>query len=259
MASSVAIQLNPAPLARIITREPCTECEDEPKASGEPGAQDRVSLSPQAQNAGAAEEGEAGGEEEASGAPAGPADPTGRSLTQEELRQVQQLRARDREVRAHEQAHKAAAGPYAKGSPSFEYTTGPDGKRYAVGGEVQIDTSPVAGDPEATVRKAQTLRRAALAPAEPSPQDRRVAAQAAAMETRARQELQRERTAEARDGRQEAAPENSDTASQETGSPSSAESGATTPGLSSTRTRNRIANFEVPSAPSPGSRINLFS
>ena len=78
-------------------------------------------------------------------------------------------------VRAHEQAHKAAAGAHAKGGPTYEYQSGPDGKRYAVGGEVQIDTSPVPNDPQATIQKMQQVQRAANAPAEPSSQDRRVA------------------------------------------------------------------------------------
>jgi hypothetical protein len=110
-------------------------------------------------------------------------------LSEEERRVVEQLKTRDREVRAHEQAHLAAAGPYARGAPKFEYQEGPDGRRYAVGGEVEIDTSPIPGDPEATLRKAQVLRAAAMAPAEPSAQDRRVAAAAAKMETQARREL----------------------------------------------------------------------
>lgn len=101
-------------------------------------------------------------------------------LSEEEQEQVQGLKQRDAEVRAHEQAHLAAAGPHAKGGASFEYQTGPDGKRYAVGGEVQIDTSPVEGDPQATVQKMQQVRAAALAPGSPSGQDRAVAAQAAA-------------------------------------------------------------------------------
>lgn len=109
-------------------------------------------------------------------------------LTPEEVREVEKLKARDREVRAHEQAHLAAAGPHATGAPTYEYERGPDNRPYAVGGEVEIDTSPER-DPEATLRKAQTVRRAALAPAQPSPQDRRVAAQAARMEAEARREL----------------------------------------------------------------------
>lgn len=112
-------------------------------------------------------------------------------LTDEEQKQVEQLKQRDREVRQHEQAHLAAAGGNAIGGPTFEYQTGPDGKRYAVGGEVQIDTSPVEGDPEATIAKMQQIRAAALAPANPSAQDRQVAAQAAAEARDARAELAR--------------------------------------------------------------------
>ncbi len=119
-----------------------------------------------------------------------------------DLKQIQELtrlRQRDREVRAHEMAHLAAAGPYAVGGPTYEYRKGPDGQRYAVGGHVNIDTSPVPGDPEATLRKAETIRRAALAPGDPSPQDRSVAAAAASMATKAQIELQ-QKTAE-RDSR----------------------------------------------------------
>ncbi len=118
--------------------------------------------------------------------------PTGRQrLDLKQLQELTRLRQRDREVRAHEMAHLAAAGPYAVGGPTYEYRKGPDGQRYAVGGHVNIDTSPVPGDPEATLRKAETIRRAALAPGDPSPQDRSVAAAAAAMAMKARIELQR--------------------------------------------------------------------
>lgn len=110
-------------------------------------------------------------------------------LTEAELRQVEELKQRDREVHRHESAHKAAAGSYARGGPSFEYTTGPDGRRYATGGEVQIDVSEISGDPEATLRKMQQVRRAASAPAEPSSQDRQISAKAAQIEARARAEL----------------------------------------------------------------------
>lgn len=113
-------------------------------------------------------------------------------LTEEERREVEKLKQRDAEVRRHEAAHKAAAGKYAKGGPTFEYETGPDGKQYAVGGEVQIDTSEVSGDPQATIQKMQQIQRAANAPAEPSSQDRRVAAQAARAEAKARAELAEE-------------------------------------------------------------------
>jgi hypothetical protein len=113
-----------------------------------------------------------------------------------EQEQTQELAARDREVRAHEQAHASVAGQYAKGI-SYTYQRGPDGVSYAIGGEVQIDTSPIPGDPEATLRKAQQLRRAANAPAEPSSQDARVAALAAQMEQQARLELREQQSIEA--------------------------------------------------------------
>lgn len=79
------------------------------------------------------------------------------------------------------------------GSPSYTYQRGPDGVRYAVGGEVPIDVSKVPGDPQATLEKMQLVQRAALAPAEPSSQDRRVAALAAQQAAEARAELSSER------------------------------------------------------------------
>jgi len=113
----------------------------------------------------------------------------------EEQKIVQQLQSRDREVRAHEQAHAAAGGALA-GAAKLNYTTGPDGKRYATSGEVSIDVSKVAGDPEATLRKLQQVQRAALAPAEPSSQDLKVAAQASIGITKARNEINLERFSE---------------------------------------------------------------
>ncbi len=139
----------------------------------------------------------AGGDENREPSKPNPADR--RRLDLKQLQELTRLRQRDREVRAHEMAHLAAAGPYAVGGPTYEYRKGPDGQRYAVGGHVNIDTSPVPGDPEATLRKAETIRRAALAPGDPSPQDRSVAAAAASMATKAQIELQ-QKTAE-RDSR----------------------------------------------------------
>ncbi len=109
-------------------------------------------------------------------------------LTPEEKAQVEKLKKTDQEVRAHEQAHKNAGGRYA-GSASFGYQVGPDGRRYAVSGEVPIDIAPVDGDPQATITKMTVIAAAALAPAEPSGQDRRVAAQAASLRTEAQAEL----------------------------------------------------------------------
>ena len=87
----------------------------------------------------------------------------------------------------------AAAAGLVRGGMSFSYQTGPDGRRYAVGGEVSIDSSPVADDPQATLDKARQIQAAALAPAEPSSQDRAVAAQAARMAMEARVELAQQR------------------------------------------------------------------
>ncbi len=101
--------------------------------------------------------------------------------------EIQELAARDREVRAHEQAHMAVGGQYA-GAASYTYERGPNGVNYAVGGEVPISTGEES-TPELTLRKAQIVRRAALAPAEPSPADRQVAAAATRLEAQARQEI----------------------------------------------------------------------
>lgn len=118
---------------------------------------------------------------------------TEKQLTEEEKQQVEELKARDMEVKAHEQAHIATGGSYVRGGASYDYQTGPDGKKYAVGGEVSIDTSPVQGDPQATINKAQVVIKAALAPAEPSGQDKAVAAQARQMMANARKELMNEK------------------------------------------------------------------
>lgn len=125
-------------------------------------------------------------------------------LSDEAKREVERLKKVDAQVRAHEQAHLTAGGPNVTGGARFQYTQGPDGRQYAVGGEVSIDTSPVEGNPQATISKAQAITRAALAPMDPSSQDRAVAAQAAQMEARARMELsqENEEAAKERSGRQ---------------------------------------------------------
>jgi len=126
---------------------------------------------------------------------ASPAD----QLTEEEKQEVTDLKQRDREVRSHEAAHMAAGGGAVRGGATFSYQSGPDGKRYAVGGEVGIDTSG-GKTPEETIRKMQIVRKAALAPASPSGQDRSVAAAAASKEAQARQELNDQRMDEATGG-----------------------------------------------------------
>lgn len=113
---------------------------------------------------------------------------------QAEQQELQELQARDQEVRSHEQAHASIGGRYA-GAPSYSYQQGPDGRQYAIGGEVQIDIAPIAGDPQATIQKMQQVKAAALAPAEPSSADRRIAAEASQRMLQAQTELVAEKTA----------------------------------------------------------------
>jgi len=110
-------------------------------------------------------------------------------LTESEEKRVKELKKIDREVKTHEQAHLAAAGDLARGGASYSYTSGPDGRKYATAGEVDIDISPVKGDPKETIRKMQKVKRAALAPANPSSQDRSVAATASREIAKAQSEL----------------------------------------------------------------------
>lgn len=97
-----------------------------------------------------------------------------KELSQEEQDQIAKLKARDAEVRSHEQAHIAAAAGISASAPSYDYEEGPDGQKYAVSGEVNLSYSS-GGDPETDLRNAQTLKAAALAPAQPSGQDLSVA------------------------------------------------------------------------------------
>ncbi len=144
-----------------------------------------------------------------------------------EARQIAQLQQIDQQVRQHERAHIAAGGNLVLGAPTFQYVTGPNGRRYAVGGEVRIDTSPVEGDPEATLLKAQQIRRAALAPATPSAQDRSVAAKASSLESQARQELLREKLTGASETTDPASADSSLSASPSESEPSSPEADRT--------------------------------
>ncbi len=124
-------------------------------------------------------------------------------LSAEEQRQLQQLQQRDREVRAHEQAHLRVGRDLVRGGASFSYQKGPDGNQYAVEGEVRIDTSKVPGDPEATEEKAYHIRETALAPTQPSNQDRAVASMASRMAQEAHIEIQRLQRAQAEQAYQE--------------------------------------------------------
>jgi len=155
-------QLASAPTATIAVEAPAAAGRTEPggAARGGPGR----------------EGGEGGARGE--GRRSGGSGRAGVRLTPEQEEVVAKLRRRDAEVRAHEQAHVAAAGGLAS-APSYVFQKGPDGALYAIGGHVDIDTSAVPGDPAATAAKMAVVQRAALAPAEPSGQDAKVAAAAA--------------------------------------------------------------------------------
>ena len=106
--------------------------------------------------------------------------------------QIRELKQIQNEVIAHEAAHQAAAGDLG-GGVSYTYTQGPDGQNYITGGEVPIRFKEGA-TPEETLRNMQRVQNAASAPADPSGQDRQVAAKAAALASRARSELSQEHT-----------------------------------------------------------------
>ncbi len=113
--------------------------------------------------------------------------PTG--FTTPERLLLAELKKADTQVRQHEMAHVTAGSGVVTSGASFSYQKGPDGRNYAVAGEVSIDTAPVPGDPQATIRKMQQVKTAALAPASPSSQDLKVASRATAMAAKAASEL----------------------------------------------------------------------
>lgn len=116
-------------------------------------------------------------------------------LTASQLSVIEKLQSRDHQVRAHEMAHVSAGGQYVTSGVNFTYQKGPDGTMYAVGGEVGIDLSPIANNPQATITKMMVVRNAALAPSDPSPQDRAVAGAASRTMSLAQAELLQTQTA----------------------------------------------------------------
>ncbi len=116
-------------------------------------------------------------------------DKTYNEMTEDEKAEVRRLKKLDAEVKAHEEAHRRAAGELVRGGVHYKYKIGPDGKRYAIGGEVKIDLSEDPRGPNETKLKAEKIKRAANAPAKPSPKDRQVAASAERMKAEAEQEI----------------------------------------------------------------------
>jgi hypothetical protein len=219
--NSQALNSKPAPLElrsqdaqRVISSVTSPSAQQELQSSSSTINRDRVTLSAEAaalsrlartsERSLQAEDGELVGLEStgSSISPSSSGVPSG-GREQQELQEQQdleisrELAERDREVRAHEQTHASIGGQYAS-APSYTYERGPDGRMYAVEGEVKIDTSPIPNDPQATLEKAEVIQRAALSVAEPSSADRAAAADARAMAAEARtQILQSESDAQA--------------------------------------------------------------
>lgn len=156
--------------------------------------QDIVSLSPQARRQ-ASQPNKSLPNQNDQGNTSQPSTAAEGELSADDLRELQELKRRDTEVRAHEQAHLSVAGQHAAGGASFSYEVGPNGKRYATEGEVPIDMSK-GNTPEETLLKMQQIRKAALAPASPSAADRRIADRAAILAAQAQREIQEESSPE---------------------------------------------------------------
>ncbi len=199
-AASGTASVRAASLLQVVPPVSSTN-PSEPVSRGDPDASRRPAGSTQSGStdpgAGAGEEtsnaSDADEERQATGAESEKTDAAG--LTEEERAEVQRLKQRDREVRRHEQAHASVGGPYA-GAPRYQFERGPDGRQYAISGSVSMDVSAIPNNPSATIRKMDVVIRAALAPAEPSAQDRRVAAEARQTRLQAQGELREEKAEE---------------------------------------------------------------
>gem|GEM_PF-2241809 len=101
---------------------------------------------------------------------------------------LMKLQATDVGVRSHEAQHFFVGAGLTQGTPEYDYVQGPDGEFYAVGGQVNLSTTG-SSDPEVAAREADSLARAATAPADTSAQDisvaRSMGSDAAALYSRA--------------------------------------------------------------------------
>ncbi len=177
-------QASPTPSPSSLATDAAAASSESPLSPASPAT--TVTLSADGKRLSAAD-----GSADEEGADAQANDPDSRQA-QLDRQTISELSSRDAEVRAHEAAHASVGGAYA-GAPSYTVQRGPDGKAYAVGGEVGIDAGAVANDPAATISKMEIVIRAALAPADPSAQDLRVAAQAQGLAAAARAELAEQR------------------------------------------------------------------
>ncbi|MCA9549796.1 MAG: hypothetical protein KC933_07165 [Myxococcales bacterium] len=168
----------------------------------------------------------------------------GLAMSAAELKTLEALKDRDREVRSHEAAHQAAAGGLAGGA-RYTYESGPDGQRYAVEGEVSVDTSPES-DPSRTIAKMERVAAAALAPAQPSSQDRAVASAAHREIAKARAEVREAEASERVEEGEGAESAEGAEAPQDAAGPASAEAAAPDPAAADARS---------PEAGAPGAEV----
>lgn len=87
-------------------------------------------------------------------------------------RVLEKFKSKDAEVKQHEESH--TANGVAKSTIKYNYQTGPDGKLYAVGGEVKLDTS-LPSDEKQAIDKLEKLASASSAPSQLSAADSQIA------------------------------------------------------------------------------------
>ncbi len=87
---------------------------------------------------------------------------TGKNYDEQDYQRVlDKFKNLDAQTKAHEQLHASLSDT--RGAISYTYQTGPDGKLYATGGHVRMDTS-IPQDEEAALAKLEKLSNAASAP-----------------------------------------------------------------------------------------------
>lgn len=105
--------------------------------------------------------------------------------------ETSQMESRSRRIVEHENRHAAilrdAPDNTADAKPQFVHKQGPDGRKYAVAGEVNTDLKPIPGNPHATEQKAESVYRSALGNADRSQSDYDAARQAMFVAQEARQ------------------------------------------------------------------------
>ena len=109
---------------------------------------------------------------------------------------LQKLKAKDQQIKSHEQTHSALSGANSS-NPHYNYQVGPDGKMYAVGGSVTMDTS-IKIDPNNqnstsnALLKLDQLQKATSSVDEPSSADMSIATKANFMKIRLQMQTQDE-------------------------------------------------------------------